>query len=140
MISALVAVLVFGLVVSVVVIYARDPGPAPTDLAVGYELAWDRLDFETLFAMSGPEMRDGLEKADFVAAKRKAYEGRAELRNLVLHVEVESVADGDGYAVVRTRVSLRDGSVVHNDVTCARRNAAWVVSGYQLVPSPPQTV
>src|SRR5215831_15450653 len=40
-ISAIVAVLVFAIVISVIVVYARDPGPNAVDIAVAYELAWD---------------------------------------------------------------------------------------------------
>ena len=62
MISTIVAVVVFGLVISVVVAYALEPGPTPTDIAVAYEEAWDRLDFGTLWTLSGSELRDGLDQ------------------------------------------------------------------------------
>ncbi len=45
-ISAIVAVTVFALVIALIVLFARDRGPAPADIAVSYELAWDRLDFD----------------------------------------------------------------------------------------------
>jgi hypothetical protein len=85
-------------------------------------------------------MRDGLDKDAFVAAKRKAYEGRNELRHLVEHVDVDDSKVGTGYAVVRTRVTLGDGSELHNDVSLVRRSSGWAVMGYQLVPTPPQPV
>ena len=34
---------------------------------------------------------------------------------------------------MRTRVTLRDGAVVRNDVVLTKRTASWVVTGYQLV-------
>ena len=52
MIMAVVAVLVIGLALAVVVAIARDKGPGPGDVAVSYELAWDRLDFESLFTLA----------------------------------------------------------------------------------------
>lgn len=140
MISAIVAVLVFGLVVAVVVLYARDPGPEPTDIAVAYELAWDRLDFDTLWSLSGPELRDGLDRREFVAAKSRAYAGRADLRDLAERVDVDRVAVGVGHAVVRTRVALRGGTAVCNDVTLTRQTSGWMVTGYQLVAPPSPAV
>jgi len=139
-ISAIVAVVIFALVITLVVIFAREPGPTPTDIAISYELAWDRLDFQTLWALSGPELRDGLDKREYVAAKRQAYEGRHELRNLAEHVDIDDANVGIGHAAVRTRVTLRDGAVVRNDVVLTKRSATWVVTGYQLVANPPQTV
>ncbi len=140
MISAIVAVVIFALGITLDVIFARAPGPTPTDIAISYELAWDRLDFDTLWALSGPELRDGLDKREYVAAKRQAYEGRHELRNLAEHVDIDDANVGIGHAAVRTRVTLRDGAVVKNDVVLTKRSAAWVVTGYQLVANPPQTV
>jgi hypothetical protein len=122
------------------VIFARDPGPVPSDIAIAYELAWDRLDFDTLWVLAGPELRDGLDRREYVAAKTRAYEGRHELRNLVEHVEVDDAHVGIGHSAVRTRVTLQDGTTVRNDVVLAKRSASWVVTGYQLVANPPQTV
>ena len=141
MISAIVAVVIFALVITLVVIFAREPGPVPTDIAISYELAWDRLDFDTLWALSGPELHDGLDKREYIAAKKRAYEGRHELRNLADHVDIDDATIGIGHAAVRTRVTLRDGTVVRNDVVLTKRSAAaWAVTGYQLVANPPQTV
>jgi hypothetical protein len=139
-ISAIVAVVIFALVITVIVLFARDPGPTPADIAIAYELAWDRLDFDTLWTLSGPELRDGLDKREYTAAKTRAYEGRHELRNLTDHVDIDEANVGIGHAAVRTRVTLRDGAVVRNDVVLTKRSAAWVVTGYQLVANPPQTV
>jgi hypothetical protein len=139
-ISAIVAVVIFLLVITVIVIFAREPGPTPPDIAIAYELAWDRLDFDTLWALSGPELRDGLDKREYIAAKTRAYEGRHELRNLADHVDIDDANIGIGHAAVRTRVTLRDGAVVRNDVVLTKRSAAWVVTAYQLVANPPQTV
>ena len=140
MISAIVAVVIFVLVITLIVIFAREPGPTPTEIVIAYELAWDRLDFDTLWTLAGPELRDGLDKREYLAAKTRAYKGRHELRNLAERVDIDDAEIGIGYAHVRTRVTLRDGAVVRNDVMLTKRSASWAVTGYQLVANPPQTV
>jgi hypothetical protein len=139
-ISGLVAVTVFAVVISVIVLFARDPGPKPADIAVSYELAWDRFDFDTLYSLSGDEMRDGLDKAAYIKAKTAAYAGRTELGHLAARVDVEEVTGGLAHALVRTRVTLHEGAVIHNHVALTKRNSSWWVTGYELVASPPQTV
>ncbi len=135
MITVVVGVVILALALAVVVAIARDRGPGPGDVAVAYELAWDRLDFESLFTLSGAELRDGLDRRGFVAAKRTAYEQQASLGGLVERVGVEQVASVEDAGVVITRVELRDGTVVHNRVELARRAARWQVVAYRLEPS-----
>ena len=48
---AIVGVAVLGLVIAFVVIYAKDPGPPPDDVATAYETAWDHLDFSSLWTL-----------------------------------------------------------------------------------------
>ena len=111
---------------------AKEPGPTATDVAIGYELAWDHLDFGTLWALSGPELRDGLDEDDFIAAKRAAYAQRPDLQQLAGDVRVdESTTDGATARVV-TRLVLRDGSMVSNEVRLARRDDSWKVVTYTL--------
>ena len=133
MIVAVVATLVLLLVVGVVVVYARDPGPTPVDIAIGYELAWDRLDFDTLWSLSGPGLRDGLDKRGFLAAKRAAYRERPELAHIAGAVHVDGVEESGDRAVVRTRLALRDGTVVRNEIGLDRNPLGWSVSDYRLV-------
>jgi len=139
-ISVIVAVTVFAVVVATIVLFARDRGPQPGEIATAYELAWDRLDFEALWSMSGHELRDGLDKKAYVAAKRAAYAGRSDLGHLVAHVDLEVVDVGLGFAHVRTRATLHSGEIVRNDVMFTRRSSAWTVTGYALAPDPQQTV
>jgi hypothetical protein len=138
-IIAVVGVIVLGLALAVVVAIARDKGPDPADVAIAYELAWDRLDFESLFTLSGSELRDGLDRHAFVAAKRAAYEQQHALGGLVDRVGVDEVASNRNAAVVVTRVELSDHAVVHNRVELARRNARWQVVAYRLEPSDEDT-
>jgi hypothetical protein len=138
-ITAIVGAVILVLALAVVVAIARDRGPAPGDVAVAYELAWDRLDFESLFTLSGAELRDGLDRHGFVAAKRTAYEQQHSLGGLLDRVGVDQVASVDDAAVVLTRVALRDGTVAQNRVELARRTGRWQVVAYRLEPSTEDT-
>jgi hypothetical protein len=134
-ITAVVGIAVLVLMLAVVVMIAKDRGPGPGEVAVAYELAWDRLDFESLFTLSGPELRDGLDRRDFVEAKRNAYAQQHELGGLVERVGVDEVASSRDVAVAITAVELHDDAVVHNRVEMARRNGRWQVVAYRFEPS-----
>jgi hypothetical protein len=132
--SAVIAVVIFALVVALVIAVARDPGPPAEDVAVAYEDAWDRLDFEALWALSGDELRDGMDRRAFIAAKREAYQRQApELENLAADVAVEHLDAGRHAAVVRTRVDARGGGETRNEIQLAHRAGKWVVVGYHLL-------
>lgn len=123
------------LVVVTVVMVARDPGPGPEDVALGYEHAWDQLDFDAVFRLSGPELRDGLRRSEFVAAKRAAHRAGGSEGHLVAHAQVESVHTDADAAVVVTRLDLRGGAQVRNEVGLARRAREWQVVAYALRPT-----
>lgn len=129
----LIGVLIAGLGVALV----REPGPSPDEMALAYEHAWDRLDFDTLWLLSGAELRDGRTRHDYVEAKRRAYAARADLARLAQRIGVDSVTKGAGSASVTTRVELRDGSVVRDEVLLGRRRNRWEVVGYVLSESGP---
>jgi hypothetical protein len=133
--TAIIGGIVFVLVVCFVVAVARDPGPPPDDVAVAYENAWDRLDFDALWTLSGDELRDGMNRKDFVAAKRAAYAAQPPLGDLAADVVVERFETGKQVAVAVTRVSLRDGGVARNEVQLEQRSGRWVVVSYQLLRS-----
>ena len=135
MITAVVGIAVLLLALAVVVVIAKDRGPGPGDVAVAYELAWDRLDFESLYTLSGTELRDGLDRRGFVAAKRTAYARQDELGHLVERVALDQVANSRDAAIAITEVELHDRAVVHNRVEMSRRNGRWQVVAYQLEPS-----
>jgi hypothetical protein len=135
MIFVVVLVLLIGLVVAVIVGVAKDPGPVPIDIAIGYEHAWQVLDFDVLYRLSGPEMHDGLGKADWVAAKRAAYASGSAIGHLVEEIAAEAETKQGDAAVVTTRLTLRDGSVVHNEVRMLRRSRAWDVVAYESLPA-----
>jgi len=132
LLTAIIAGAVLFLCLALVVAVARDPGPPPGEVAVAYELAWDRLDFETLWSLSGTELRDDRSKHEFVAAKRAAYDRTPGLAGLAQHVSLEDVAGGAEVAVARTRIELTDGAVVRNELQLARRDGTWQVVAYEL--------
>lgn len=134
MIAAVVAFVVIVLVLALVVAVGLEPGPDPGEVAVAYELAWDRLDFETLWVLSGVELRDGRSRAEFIADKHEAYEGQRALAGLASGVKLEEVMKGFEVAAVRTRILLRDGTAVRNQVQLALREGTWKVIGYHLEP------
>jgi hypothetical protein len=138
-ITAVVAAIILILAFAVVIAIAKDRGPSPDDVAVSYEYAWDRLDFDSVFTLSGGELRDGLDRHEFVAAKRVAYEHQHALAGLVDRVGIDEVATGHDLALVVTRVELRDGTTAHHRVELARRNARWEVVAYRLTPSAEDT-
>jgi hypothetical protein len=133
-IAAIVALVVVALVLALVVVVGLEPGPDPGEVAVSYELAWDRLDFDTLWSLSGTELRDGRSRHEFMADKREAYAGQRELAGLAREVTLDEVLRGSELAAVRTRVVLRDGTDVRNQVQLALREGAWKVIGYHLHP------
>jgi hypothetical protein len=135
LIFLVVLVLVVGLAIVLVVAVAKDPGSTPTEVALAYEHAWDDLDFEVVYKLSGPELHEGVQKAQFVDAKRAAYPG-GRFGHRVAEAVPESVAAAGDSAVVVTRLSLHDGSVVHNELRLMRRSRVWEVVAYELRPTP----
>lgn len=131
MIFAVVIVLLAALVVAVIVAVAKDPGPAPIEIALGYEHALDTRDFDVLYRMSGPELRDGLTKADWVAARSAVHRSGAPGRERVDEVAADAERTEGDASVVTTRLTLHDGRVVHNEVRMLRRSRAWTVVAYE---------
>ncbi len=113
------------------VAFAREPGPGPGDVAIAYENAWDRLDFDLLYDLSGDELRDNLKRDGFVAAKRAAYATTTDERRLHATVTVDEVVQANDTAVVVTMVVTNEGSI-RNSVLLERRSAGWLVTGYSL--------
>ena len=132
MIAAVVIVFVVALVVAVVVAVAIEPGPTPADVAVAYEEAWGRLDFEALWTLSGEELRGGLDHRAFLAARSEDHGHESGRGHLVRGVVVEGLRSSRLLAVADIRVDLRDGEVTRKEVEMARRAGRWVVVGYRF--------
>ena len=111
---------------------AHEQAPSPANVAVAYERAWDMLDFSLLFDLSGYELRDGMRREQFIAAKKAAY-GQHPHDHLQAKIEVETAVTGQDTALVITRVSTDDGSV-RNNVLLEDRGGSWTVVGYNLRP------
>jgi hypothetical protein len=120
----------------------REPGPGPSDVAIAYERAWDDLDFTLLYDLSGPELRDGLRRDQFVAAKRAAYANAGARRRIGARINVETSVAGNQTALVVTKVTA-DGGAVLNNVMLDHTANGWVVVSYSLRPdsetAPPST-
>lgn len=128
-----VIVVVFGLIGALIVAIAVEPGSSPRDAALAYELAWDRLDFDTIWTLSSEALRDGRKRPDFIRDKRAAYHSQPRLATVVEHVEIEAVArHGRDAAAVLTRLDLRDEPSVRNELHLERRSGAWSVIRYEL--------
>ncbi len=137
MITILVLSAIAGLVLALVIAVAVERGPSPGDVALAYELAWDRLDFISLWTLSSSDLRDGRSRSDFVNDKEVAYRNQPRLRAVVDHVEVEAVAAHSRRAAsVLTRLDLRAEASVHNEIRMERFNGSWRVVSYALRPQP----
>jgi hypothetical protein len=134
MVFVAVGVLVVALCVALVILVVVDRGPSAAEVALAYEHAWDHLDFEALWALSGDELRDGLDRPQFIDAKRAAYERQPGLRGIAASVSVDAVSEGRGFAVVHTRVELRDGGHAVDALQLSKRSSRWLVVAYELEP------
>jgi hypothetical protein len=121
--------IIFALLIVMWIAFGLEPGPGPADVAIAYENAWDKLDFDLLFDLSGEEMRDGLHRAQFVAAKRAAHAG--DNARIGAEVVVDDVVATRQTAVVATSVSSADGRV-HNRVMLEKRATGWLVVEYSI--------
>lgn len=138
MIVAVIVILtiLFALVLAVVFGVATNHGPGPADVALGYEHAWNELDFVAIWMLSGGELRDGLNRKDFVAAKRAAY-ATQRLHALAEDILLEQIATQGDAAVAQTLLILRDGQEVRNDLHLECRHGSWVVVAYSLYDGSP---
>ncbi|MBM3671329.1 MAG: hypothetical protein FJW86_03975 [Actinobacteria bacterium] len=132
MLTAVVGIVVGLLVLAFVVAVTLDKGPPPADVAFAYEQAWDHLDFSSLWALSADELRDGLDRKAFVAAKEAAYAQRRGLGHLARSISVEEIGVHGGTAVAHTKVDLHDGDTARHEVHLAHRAGRWVVTEYHL--------
>jgi hypothetical protein len=126
-----VLVVVLGLMIFMWISVGREPGPGPADVAIAYERAWDDLDFDLLYELSGEEMRDGMRKPRFIAAKQAAYAGKH--TRLGARVHVENSVVGHQTALIITVVDAGTAHV-RNNVMLEKRSNGWVVVAYSLRP------
>ena len=138
----ILAFLVFTILIVMwmVIAVARAGAPGPADTAVAYEHAWDRLDFSTLWNLSGPGLRDGRTRDQFVRDKVTAYQGESRsLAGLVRTVEPERVDVNGPVARVLTRLRLHSGETLVDELLLERAGPAWQVTAYHLSSRDPRT-
>ncbi|HEV7524408.1 MAG TPA: hypothetical protein VGP92_05545 [Acidimicrobiia bacterium] len=126
-------VIVFALLLFMWISVGREPGPGPSDVAIAYERAWDELDFDLLYDLSGAELRDGLRRDQFVAAKRAAYANAKSRAPIGARIGVETSVAGNQTALVVTKV-VAEGGEMSNNVMLDHTANGWVVIGYSLRP------
>ena len=134
--------LVFTLAMStwLVVAIGKVGAPGPADTAVAYEHAWDRLDFATLWNLSGPNLRDGRTRDQFVRDKAAAYRGEDHgLAGLVRSVRPEKVDVNGPVARVLARLDLHSGETVVDEMLLERIGPAWHVTAYHISTGDPRT-
>jgi hypothetical protein len=132
----------FTLVMStwLVVAVGKVGSPGPADTAVAYEHAWDRLDFSTLWNLSGPNLRDGRTRDQFVRDKVAAYRGEGHgLAGLVRTVRPEQVDVNGPVARVLARLDLHSGETVVDEMLLERIGPAWHVTAYHISTGDPRT-
>lgn len=136
----LLTVFTIGMSIWLMVAVAKSGGPNPADTAVAYEHAWDRLDFATLWSLSGPNLRDGRTRDQFVRDKQAAYEGEVQgLSGLVRAVAPEQVEVNGPVARVLARLHLHTGETVVDEMLLERIGPAWHVTAYHLATGHPRT-
>ena len=126
-------VLIAGLLLFMWISIGRELGPGPSDVAIAYERAWDELDFGLLYDLSGAELRDGMRRDQFIAAKRAAYAGSETRARIGARISVETSVAGQQTALVVTRVAADGGSVCNNVMLDHTANG-WAVISYSLRP------
>lgn len=131
--AVVVGVLVLAAGVLVLVALAVDRAD-PAETAVAYEQAWDRLDFDLLWRLSGPELRAGRSREEFAAEKEALYRQRADLAALVGGVRVEQLETAGRRARAVTVLELRDGGRFRNEIRMTREGGRWQVDAYRLGP------
>ena len=137
----ILALVVFVLAISTWLVVAVTKGmrPGPADTAVAYEHAWDRLDFATLWSLSGPSLRDGRTKDQFVRDKLAAYRGESRgLAGLVRSVKPERVDVNGPVARVLARLDLLSGESLVDEMLLERVGPVWQVTAYHISSGDPR--
>ncbi len=130
---AIVLTLVVLLGLSVVIGVARDPGPTPTDVAIGYGRALANRDFDAVYRMIDDDVLRGRNRPQWMAEQA----ARPQLAMVADVVNAQSTVEaGDAARVVLVVDPV--GATVTVDLV--RRQRLWVVrtvtSGTDVPPSP----
>jgi hypothetical protein len=123
------------LVIVMLVLVGHERGVQPADVALAYEHAWLRRDYSTLYDLSAKELRDGLARDQFVAAKRASdakVAAAAGAQNEVAGVVVDEIVQATDSASIVTRHAGVEPPLRHR-VLCERRQGRWQVVAHHLV-------
>ena len=135
----LMLVFTVGMTIWLFVAVGKSGAPGPADTAVAYEHAWDRLDFATLWNLSGPGLRDGRTRDQFVRDKAAAYQHDSQgLAGLVRSVRPEKVDVNGPVARVLARLELHSGESVVDEMLLERIGPAWHVTAYHISTGDPR--
>jgi hypothetical protein len=124
-IIGVVITLVVLLAVAVVVGVARDPGPDPADVAIGYARALGVGDFDAVYRLIDPELLQGRNRPRWVAEQS----GRPHLAFAPDGVVARDRVVQDGTATV----TLAIGTDRVVGVELVRRHGMWVVASFDGV-------
>ena len=127
MIIGIVITLVVLLAIAVVVGVARDPGPDPADVAIGYARALGTGDVDAVYRLVDPELLKGRNRPQWVEEQA----GRPHLAFAPDTVQARSRAVGDGIATV----TLTIGADTVVPVELVRRQRMWTVTVFDGVPA-----
>lgn len=127
MIIGIVITLVVLLGIAVIVGVARDPGPDPADVAIGYARALGIGDFDAVYRLVDPELLEGRNRLQWI----EQQSGRPHLAFAPDTVQASSRAVGDGAATVT--LTIGDDRTV--PVELVRRQRAWAVTTFDGVPA-----
>jgi hypothetical protein len=121
--------LALGFCFATLVFLGKDNGVAPDEVALGYEYAWDRLDFAAIWAMSTPDMRQGRGRDTFVADKKRAIPP-THVKGTLSHVSLEAAKRERHRVLYNTTLHLVDGSTFQNEILVVRNPGSWLVAEY----------
>ena len=129
-----------GMAVWLIVAVGKAGAPSPADTAIAYEHAWDRLDFVTLWNLSGPGLRDGRTRDQFVRDKVAAYKNEGKgLAGLIRTVQPEKIDVNGPVARVLARLELHSGESVVDEMLLERIGPSWHVTAYHISTGDPRT-
>ena len=133
MTMAIVLTLVVLLGFSVILGVARDPGPTPTDVAIGYGRALANRDFDAVYRMTDDDVLRGRNRPQWMAEQA----ARPQLAMLATAVDSQSTVEAGDAARVVLAVDPAGATVT---VDLVRRQRVWMVntvsSGSDVPPSP----
>ena len=120
---AVVITLVVFLAGAVVIAVARDAGPTPTDVAIGYGSALAHGDFDAVYRMTDPDVLHGRNRLQWIAEQEGGARPRIEAPNVAAR---STVVTADAARVVLTTDG--NGGTATVELVCRAR--IWVVTAF----------